>query len=172
MEPARPDTATTRSHHPAAPYRGDAATVPPPAARRIVAALNATVPPTARQPLPGELLALSLLHEAAHLAIEEAERREPDVGIAAALPTVREAVGARPTATLLRTFAREFPGIDEDAAARLEDLLLVHLANVNPAARPLQALVDESGLPKRSLADALRATSLVDAVTSGRNAPG
>ena len=132
-------------------------TLPPPAARRIVAALNATVPPTARQPLPGELLALSLLHEAAHLAIEEAARREPDVGIAAALPAVRQTVGARPTATLLRTFAREFPGIDEGAAARLEDLLLVHLANVNPAARPLQELVDESGLPKRALTDTLRA---------------
>jgi glycosidase len=134
-----------------------AGTLPPAVARRIVAALNAEAPPTARQPLPGELLALSLLHEAAHLAIEEAARRQPDVGIEAALPSVRQTVGARSTTTLLRTFADAFPGIDAPAAARLEDLLLVHLANVNPAAGPLQPLVDEGVLPRRTLTAALAA---------------
>jgi len=132
-------------------------TLPPAVARRIVSALNAGAPPTARQPLPGELLALSLLHEAAHLAIEEAARRQPDVGIDAALPSVRETVGTRQTTALLRAFADAFPGIDESAAARLEDLLLVHLANVNPAAEPLHDLVDESDLPPRALNETLRA---------------
>src|SRR4029077_14921900 len=98
-------------------------------ARGLVGARVAEQPSESRQPLPGELLALSLLHEVAHLAIVEAARRQPDVAIAAALPTVRREGGARPTETLFRSFARDFPGGDDAAAARLEDLLLVHLAN-------------------------------------------
>ena len=131
--------------------------LPPTGARRIVAALNAERSAGERQPLPGELLALSLLHEVAHLAIVEAARRRPDVAIASALPTVRQEVGARPTTTLLRSFARAFPGVDDEAAARLEDLLLVHLANANPAAAPLHELVDDRGLPRTTLAAVLQA---------------
>src|SRR3954449_7129369 len=131
--------------------------LPPAAARRIVAALNRTEPAEARQPLPGELLALSLLHEVAHLAIDEAARRRPEVAIGAALPTVRDEAGPRRTSALLRAFASAFPGIDEAAAARLEDLLLVHLANANPAADPLRDLVDERALPADALAAAIRA---------------
>ena len=129
----------------------------PSTARAIVARLNAERDPTTRQPLPGELLALSLLHEAAHLAIVAAASRQPDVAIGKALPAVREAVGARPASQLLTTFARSFPGVDPDAAARLEDLLLVHLANDNPAARPLRDLVDERVLPADRLMAAIAA---------------
>src|SRR5262245_48081429 len=102
-------------------------------ARLLVGALVADRPAAARQPLPGELLALSILHEAAHLAMVAAARRQPGLAIDAALPSVRESVGQRPTTALLRQFAAAFPGLDPEAAARLEDLLLVHLANVNPA---------------------------------------
>ena len=129
----------------------------PATAREIVGRLNADRPPTDRQPLPGELLALSLLHEAAHLAIVAASRRQPEVAMVSALPAVRSAVGARPAGDLLRTFATKFPGVEPDAAARLEDLLLVHLANANPAASPLRDLVDESVLPERRLREAIAA---------------
>jgi glycosidase len=131
--------------------------LPPSAARRIVAALNAERSPGERQPLPGELLALSLLHEVAHLAILEAARRRPEVALGAALPAVRKEAGPRPASGLLKAFAEAFPGIDEEAAARLEDLVLVHLANTNPAAGPLRDLVDEGVLPAASLAAAIRA---------------
>ena len=123
----------------------------PAVARAIVARLNADRTPGSRQPLPGELLALSLLHEAAHLAIVETARRQPAAAISAALPAVRAAVGARRTDALLGEFASAFPGVDDPAPARLEDLLLVHLANTNPAAAPLRELVDERGLPSPSL---------------------
>jgi pimeloyl-ACP methyl ester carboxylesterase/glycosidase len=128
----------------------------PATARRIVARLNANRPPLAdeRQPLPGELLALSLLHEAAHLAIVEAARRRPENALGNAIPAVRKAVGSREADDLLRDFAVAFPGVEQPADARLEDLLLVHLANANPAAAPLRDLVDERGLP----ADDLNAT--------------
>src|SRR5258706_5632326 len=129
----------------------------PAIARAIVGRLNADRAPGPRQPLPGELLALSLLHEAAHLAIIEAARRQPETAISAALPSVRAAVGARRTDTLLGRFAEAFPGIDRPAPARLEDLLLVHLANDNPAAAPLRELVDDRGLPSPSLAAAIGA---------------
>jgi pimeloyl-ACP methyl ester carboxylesterase/glycosidase len=146
--------------------------LPPAAARRIVAALNSEAGPTTRPPLPGELLALSLLHEAAHLAIEEAARRQPEVDIAAALPTVQAAVGPRPTTNLLGSFAKAFPGIDSDAASRLEDLVLVHLANANPAAEPLQELVDERVLPARTLAAVLAAIESHEAALKIAGAPG
>ena len=129
----------------------------PAIARAIVGRLNVDRPPGPRQPLPGELLALSLLHEAAHLAIVEAARRQPAAAISAALPTVRTAVGAKRTDSLLAEFAEAFPGIDRPAPSRLEDLVLVHLANVNPAAAPLRELVDDRGLPTPSLAATIAA---------------
>ena len=129
----------------------------PSTARVIVGRLNAERAPGERQPLPGELLALSLLHEAAHLAIVAAARRRPEVAIGAALPAVREAVGTKPAGELLGTFAAAFPGVDRTAPARLEDLLLVHLANTNPAATPLRELVDEGVLPPDRLAAAIAA---------------
>ena len=139
----------------------------PATARRIVARLNAertrdpeldaAAPATARQPLPGELLALSLLHEAAHLAIVEAARRHPSAALAAAVPAVREALGTREADALLRDFAAAFPGVEKPADLRLEDLLLVHLANANPAAAPLVELVDEGVLPAETLAAAIQA---------------
>jgi pimeloyl-ACP methyl ester carboxylesterase/glycosidase len=131
--------------------------LPPAAARRIVAALNREAEPATRQPLPGELLALSLLHEVAHLAIDAAADRQRELSFDRALPTVREAAGGARTTSLLRSFAAAFPGLEEDAAERLEDLLLVHLANANPAAQPLQALVDERVLPARALEATLAA---------------
>ncbi|HET7704153.1 MAG TPA: alpha-amylase family glycosyl hydrolase, partial [Candidatus Limnocylindrales bacterium] len=131
----------------------------PATARRIVARLNAerAAGDDNRQPLPGELLALSLLHEAAHLAIVEAARRRPEAALATAVPVVRDSVGAKQTDALLDAFADAFPGVEPPADLRLEDLLLVHLANANPAAAPLRSLVDETDLPADDLAATVQA---------------
>ena len=139
------------------PEQGRPGPLQPSTARTIVGRLNAERSPGNRQPLPGELLALSLLHEAAHLAIEEVARRQPGAAIAAALPSVRAEVGPRRAGRLLDAFASSFPGIGDAEPDRLEDLLLVHLANGNPAAAPLRELVDDRGLPRPSLAAAMLA---------------
>ena len=138
----------------------------PAIARAIVARLNAHQVPGARQPLSGELLALSLLHEAAHLAIVEAVRRRPSVAFSAALPAVRSAIGERPADALLRQFAAAFPGVERPAPIRLEDLVLIHLANENPAASQLRTLVDDRGLSPTALAGTIRAVELQQAAQS------
>jgi pimeloyl-ACP methyl ester carboxylesterase/glycosidase len=140
------------------PEAVDPGPLQPATAREIVARLNAERGAAeARQPLPGELLALSLLHEAAHLAIDAVARRQPEAAIERALPTVRDALGARAATQLLSRFATSFPGVERQPEARLEDLLLVHLANANPAASPLHDLVDESVLPQERLRTAIEA---------------
>ena len=51
--------------------------------------------------------------------------------------------------------AHEFPDVDaRPTPARLEELLLIRVANENPAARPLRALVDDTPLvpPRRDAA--------------------
>ena len=49
---------------------------------------------------------------------------------------------------LLDAVADEFPDVDDrPAPVRLEELLLVRVANENPAARPLRDLVDDAPLP-------------------------
>ena len=138
----------------------------PAIARAIVARLNAHQVPGARQPLSGELLALSLLHEAAHLAIVEAVRRRPSVAFSAALPAVRSAIGERPADALLSQFAAAFPGVERPAPIRLEDLVLIHLANENPAASQLRTLVDDRGLSPAALAGTIRAVELQQAAQS------
>ena len=129
----------------------------PPTARRIVHRLNADRPAQTRQAVPGELLALSLLHEVHHRAIAAATRQRPAVGMAPTLRAVRKAVGDRRTDQLLGRFATSFPGVGAVPPGRLEDLVLVQLANDNPAAAPLHDLVDASGLPAPDLVAAMAA---------------
>ncbi|MEO7230367.1 MAG: hypothetical protein ABIZ30_07240, partial [Candidatus Limnocylindrales bacterium] len=52
----------------------------PATARQVVYRLNADRSAEARQAIPGELLALSLLHEVAHRAIVAAARHQPSLG--------------------------------------------------------------------------------------------
>ncbi|MEO5885820.1 MAG: alpha-amylase family glycosyl hydrolase, partial [Candidatus Limnocylindrales bacterium] len=140
---------------------GPVATAPgpldPPTAQRIVHRLNADRPEEARQAVSGELLALSLLHEVAHLAIAAAGRQRPDIAMAPTLDAVRRSIGDRRTDQLLGRFATSFPGVGEVPPRRLEDLVLVALANDNPAAAPLHALVDTSGLSSPDLAATIAA---------------
>ena len=120
-----------------------------PAARRVVAALNATLPPGAPSAQAGELAALELLHEIFHLLVERAAELDPTAGMPASTSAVGEALGDEDLAELLDAVAGEFPDV-EDATepVRLEELLLVRIANENPAARPLWPLVDDSPLPR------------------------
>ncbi|MEO6206959.1 MAG: alpha-amylase family glycosyl hydrolase, partial [Candidatus Limnocylindrales bacterium] len=129
----------------------------PPTARRIVHRLNKARRVEARQAVPGELLALSLLHEVAHRAILAASRQRPSIGMGPTLESVRGAVGAKRTDRLLGRFATDFPGVGEVPPGRLEDLLLVSLARDNPAASPLHDLVDTSGLSAPDLTATLAA---------------
>ncbi|HYH92312.1 MAG TPA: alpha-amylase family glycosyl hydrolase, partial [Candidatus Saccharimonadales bacterium] len=129
----------------------------PPTARRVVARLNADRAAESRQAVSGDLLALSLIHEAAHRAILQTAKRRPEAGMTPTLASVRSAVGSRPTTDLLTSFARRYPGVGHRGEVRLEDLLLVQLANDNPAARPLRDLVDSSALPDETLRAAMAA---------------
>ena len=129
----------------------------PPTARRIVHRLNGARPAEARQAVPGELLALSLLHEVAHRAILAAARQRPSIGMGRTLESVRGSVGAKRTDRLLGRFATDFPGVGAVPPGRLEDLLLVSLARDNPAAAPLHELVDTSALPAPDLTATLAA---------------
>ena len=59
---------------------------------------------------------------------------------------------------LLDAVAVEFPDVDDrPAPGRLEELLLLRLANENPAARPLRALVDDAALPSQPRSETLSA---------------
>ena len=61
---------------------------------------------------------------------------------------VEEVVGEPVLEDILDAVGDEFPDVDDRPAPdRLEELLLVRVANENPAARPLRDLVDDSPLP-------------------------
>jgi glycosidase len=119
-----------------------------PAARRVVAALNAARAPGEPSAQAGELAALELLHEIFHLLVERAAELEPAASMGETAAAVEEHIGEPRLDDLLEAVAEEFPDVEAAAeAARLEEMLLVRIANENPAARPLRALVDDSPLP-------------------------
>ncbi len=120
-----------------------------PAARRVVAALNASLPPGQPSAQAGELAALELLHEIFHLLVERAAELDPPAGMNAATVAVGEALGDEDLADLLDAVGGEFPDVERATEpVRLEELLLVRIANENPAARPLWPLVDDAPLPR------------------------
>ncbi|HEU0243152.1 MAG TPA: alpha-amylase family glycosyl hydrolase, partial [Candidatus Limnocylindrales bacterium] len=58
---------------------------------------------------------------------------------------VEDAVGPEVAIDVLDAVAGEFPDVeDRSTPVRLEELLLIRVANENPAARPLRALVDDA----------------------------
>jgi glycosidase len=132
---------------PAGPTRRMAANLP--AARRVVAALNRTRASGEPSAQAGELAALELLHEIFHLLVAKAAELDPAAAMAAATAAVEGAVGEPELGELLEAVGDEFPDVaPATAPVLLEELLLVRVANENPAARPLQALVDDSPLPR------------------------
>ena len=118
------------------------------AARRVVAAVNRTRRAGEPSAQAGELAAFDLLHEIFHLLVVKAAELVPDTSMTASTEAVEEVVGEPVLDDLLEAVADEFPDVDDrPAPVRLEELLLVRVANENPAARPLRDLVDDSPLP-------------------------
>ena len=120
-----------------------------PVARKVVAQVNAERRAGEPSAQAGELAALELLHEVFHLLIERAAELQPPTAMAVTADAVRDALGEPLLDGLLSAVGDEFPGlVDDPEPIRLEELLLVRLANENPAARPLRVLVDDSPLPE------------------------
>ncbi len=129
------------------------------AARRLAARIHAV---SGRLVPASALYGMALLHEVMHLLIREYEKQAPHLmsGVARAL---QSHLGPLFEATLWR-FGEEFPSlavyrgkstVQEDPLspstppgqsrreAILEEMLLVHLANSNPALQPYRELVDD-----------------------------
>lgn len=117
-------------------------------ARRVVARVNTTRGPSEPSAQAGELAALELLHEIFHLLVDRAGELEPAAAMSAAIEAVEGQVGGPGLGELLAAVGDEFPDVDgQPDPVRLEELLLVRIANENPAARPLRVLIDDSPLP-------------------------
>jgi glycosidase len=125
--------------------RGDLVVVDVSAIRRLAARMNVGRPPGAASVGAGEIGALGLLHELGHLLIARYETMQGRTTMATALRDVRARVGEDADKVLDR-FAAAFPGVGtqpEPPAVRLEELLLIRVANENPALGPLRELVDD-----------------------------
>ena len=98
----------------------------------------------------GEIAALGLIHEIGHLLIARYEAERRPRAMTDALAELDTGLG--PDAVrLLDRFAQEFPGVGpvpEPPRDRLEELLLIRVANENPALGPLRELVDDRGLAR------------------------
>ena len=153
--PSAPATPATRAT-PAATARAVRLAANLPAARRVVAAVNARRPPGEPSAQAGELAALELLHEIFHLLVERAAELQPAASMAQTADAVGEALGELRLDGLLDAVGDEFPDVEAaEEAARLEEMLLVRIANENPAARPLRVLVDDQVLPVDDRDDAM-----------------
>src|SRR4051794_24081103 len=153
---AAPATGTGNGTATAANARAARAAANLPAARRVVAAVNAARPAGEPSAQAGELAALDLLHEIFHLLVEKAAELEPPVGMDPSTEAVEDALGEPRVERLLDAVADEFPDVDgAPEPARLEELMLIRLANENPAARPLRVLVDDAPVPPADRAAAM-----------------
>src|SRR3954451_21338497 len=142
------------------------------AARRVAAAVNAARKPGEPSAQAGELAALELLHEIFHLVVARAAELVPDSSMPATTTEIEGALGRKPVVGLLDAVAGEFPDVDgRPAPARLEELLLLRVANENPAARPLRDLVDDTPLIEPGRDTAMRAVERYQAALPpvGRN---
>ncbi len=129
-----------------------------PVARRVVAKVNATRRAGEPSAQAGELAALELLHEIEQILIARAAELQPATSMVTTAEAVEQAVGATRIDGLLGAVAGEFPDVEAaPIPERLEELLLVRLANENPAARPLWVLVDDGALPQPDLTAAIAA---------------
>ncbi|HEX3427637.1 MAG TPA: alpha/beta fold hydrolase, partial [Candidatus Limnocylindrales bacterium] len=109
------------------------------AVRRLAERLNASG--DAPSASAGEIVALGLLHEVAHVLIDRYEAEVRPGAIAAALAGVETALGKRTVDRVLRRLGTEF-GPEPDRAEALESLFLLALAGENPAADPIRPLAD------------------------------
>ncbi len=127
--------------------RGDLAVADLAAIRHLAARMNSVRAAGAQSVGAGEIVALGILHEVAHLLTARLEALDQGA-VARALRDVRRELGEDAELVLDR-FAAAFPGIGstpEPAHVRLEELLLTRVANENPALGPLRELVDDTTL--------------------------
>ena len=115
---------------------------------RLQAGEPATVP-------SGDIVALGLLHEAWHALIERALGASRRERVADATSDAEERLGREPVARVEQSFRDAFPAEEPgpaDARPRVvraegvEELLLVALANENPAAAPVRDVVSDADL--------------------------
>src|SRR6187200_3325127 len=124
--------------------RGDLVVADLAAIRHLAARMNSVRPAGGPSVGAGEIVALGLLHEVAHLLTARFEILGSG-GMAAALRDLRHELGDD-VDLLLDRFAATFPGVGpepEPPLDRLEELLLTRIANENPAIGPLRELVDD-----------------------------
>jgi len=127
-------------------------------ARGLAARINAARPPGTPSAQAGELAALALLHEIFHLVIARAAELDPPAAMEPATDATVATVGKQ-------AFERLVSGLDEEFRAvagrplpgRLEELLLLRVANENPAVGPLRDLVDDRPLPPVERGEAISA---------------
>ncbi len=113
----------------------------------------------------GEINALGLLHELSHRVLQLFRAQKNPALFANALQVLATELGAQNLEATLQAFVQEFPpqsvyagqtsasqylqgstdGLSHREAV-LEEMLLLHLANLNPAAAKLRELFDESSL--------------------------
>jgi glycosidase len=111
------------------------------AARRLATRLNEQAALGAPTAHAGEIVALGLLHEVGHALIDRFERDVRPTLFGDALRELEADVGARPVREVLDRLSEEF-GPEPAPTDLLESLLLLDVAAENPAATPLQPLVD------------------------------
>ena len=130
--------------------RGDLVVTDLAGIRRLAGRMNQAREPGAAPVSAGEISALGLIHEIGHLLIEKYETDRQPRAMTDALATLDTGLG--PDAVrLLDRFAQEFPGpgsVPEPPRDRLEEMLLIRVANENPALGPLRELVDDRGLAR------------------------
>ena len=124
--------------------RGDLVVADLAAIRHLAARMNSVRAAGAPSVGAGEIVALGLLHEIAHLLTARFEALAAG-RMAGALREIRRDIGDDADLVLDR-FGGAFPGSGPDpepALVRLEELLLTRVANENPAIGPLRELVDD-----------------------------
>jgi glycosidase len=128
--------------------RGDLVATDRPAMRRLAGRMNAARPAGTASIQAGDLTALGLLHEIFHLLIERYENDAVPDAMAQAVATLGDRLG-RDADSVLDRFAIEFPveaAEPESPEECLEELLLVRIANENPAAARMRELFDDRPL--------------------------
>ncbi len=129
---------------------GDLVTTDLMAVRRLANRMNELRDDGAPAVSAGEIGAMGLVHEIGHLVIAHHRQARRDA-IDLALGALEERLGRRDARILLDRFAAEFPGRTarpEPRQARLEELVLIRVANENPAIGPLRELVDDRPLER------------------------
>ncbi len=130
--------------------RGDVGLADGPTARAVAAEMNAARAPGSASVQAGDVAALSLLHEIAHLLVERFEATSVPLARERAAEGLRARLG-RDADRILDRFAKSFPARSvepEGAASIVGELILTRLANENPALGPLRELVDDAPLAR------------------------